>query len=340
MSVVGRLRTLAGRLAGRRGSPGIVLMYHRVASDLVDPWRLCVSPVNFVAQLEVLAARYRVVTLRELVAARGSDGSRPSVAITFDDGYADNLHAAAPLLVRQGLPATFFLTSGTLGSDHEFWWDELDQLLLQPGALPSRLDVPLGDERRAIETGPAAAPLGDPRNAAAACVPWEAAPSTRIGLYYSVWKSLRALDDVARRVALDELARQVGVTASRRDSHRTLTRDEACELARLPGVEIGAHSVTHVSLPECTPTQQLQQMQQSRRDLESMVDRPVTGFAYPFGDISRRTLRLAESAGFDYACTTEAGCVDRATQPHRIPRIVAEDWPAERFAQRLAEVLQ
>ena len=320
--------------------PGVVLMYHRVASGLVDPWRLCVSPANFVAQLEVLAAHFRVATLHELVAARGSDGSRPSVAITFDDGYADNLLAAAPLLVRKGLPATFFLTSGMLGSEREFWWDELDQLLLQPGALPSRLDVPLGDERWTIETGPAAAPLGDPRNAAAACVPWEAAPSTRIGLYYSVWKSLRALDDVARRVALDELARQVGVTASRRDSHRTLTRDEACELARLPGVEIGAHSVTHVSLPECTPTQQLQQMQQSRRDLESMVDRPVTGFAYPFGDISRRTLRLAESAGFDYACTTEAGCVDRATQPHRIPRIVAEDWSAERFALRLAEVLQ
>ena len=145
MNVVRRLRTLAGRLAGRRGSPGVVLMYHRVASDLVDPWRLCVSPTNFGAQLEVLADRYRVVTLRELVAARGSTGERPSVAITFDDGYADNLHAAAPLLVRQGLPATFFLTSGTLGSEREFWWDELDQLLLQPGALPAHLDLALGD---------------------------------------------------------------------------------------------------------------------------------------------------------------------------------------------------
>jgi len=81
-------------------------------------------------------------------------------------------------------------------------------------------------------------------------------------------------------------------------------------------------------------------MQESRRDLECIVERPVTGFAYPFGDISRRTLRLAESAGFDYACTTEAGCVDHATRPHRVPRIVAEDWPADRFAQRLAEVLQ
>jgi len=340
MNVVGRLRTLADRLAGRRGAPGVVLMYHRVASDLVDPWRLCVSPANFVAQLEVLAARFRVVTLRELVAMRGSDGARPSVAITFDDGYADNLHAAAPLLVRLGLPATFFLTSGTLGSDREFWWDELDQLLLQPEALPARLYVPLGDELRTIETGTAMAPVEDPRSAAAACMPWEAAADTRVGLYYSVWKSLRALDDVARRAALGSLGRQVGITVTRRDSHRTLTPAEACELARLPGIEIGAHSVTHVSLPECTPAQQLQQMQQSRRDLESLVDRPVPGFAYPFGDISRQTLRLAESAGFDYACTTEAGCVDRATQPHRIPRIVAEDWPAERFAQRLAEVLQ
>ena len=339
MNVVGRLRTLAGRLAGRRGSPGIVLMYHRVASDLVDPWRLCVSPANFATQLEVLASRFQVVSLGELVARRGSDGERPRVAITFDDGYADNLHAAAPLLVQRGLPATFFLTSGTLGADREFWWDELDQLLLGPGTLPPRLSLQLGDGLRTIETGLAAAPLEDPRSAATACVPWEAGANTRLGLYYSVWKSLRALDDAARQAALDSLARQVGMAVTRRDSHRTLTRDEACELARLPGVEIGAHSVTHVSLPECTPEQQLQQMQQSRRDLESLVDRPVPGFAYPFGDLSRRTISLAESAGFDYACTTEAGCVDRATQPHRIPRIVAEDWPAERFAQRLGEVL-
>jgi peptidoglycan/xylan/chitin deacetylase (PgdA/CDA1 family) len=227
-----------------------------------------------------------------------------------------------------------------LGSEREFWWDELDQLLLQPGALPARLDLSLGEARQTIETGPAAAPLEDPRSAATACVPWEAAAGTRVGLLYSVWKSLRAVDDIARRAALDELARQVGVTIAHRDSHRTLTRAEACELARLPGVEIGAHSVTHVSLPECTPAQQLQQMQESRSDLATMLQRPVTAFAYPFGDISRRTLRLAESAGFDYACTTEAGCVDRATQPHRIPRIVAEDWPAERLAQRVAEVLQ
>jgi peptidoglycan/xylan/chitin deacetylase (PgdA/CDA1 family) len=339
MNVVRRLRTLAGRLAGRRGSPGVVLMYHRVASDLVDPWRLCVSPTNFGAQLEVLVDRYQVVTLRELVAARGSTDERPSVAITFDDGYADNLHVAAPLLVRHGLPATFFLTSGTLGSEREFWWDELDQLLLQPGALPAQLTLALGDERRTIKTGPAAAPLADPQRTAAACVPWEAAADTRVGLFYTVWQSLRALDDVARRTALDELARQVGVTATRRDSHRTLTRVEACELARLPGIEIGAHSVTHESLPECTPAQQLQQMQQSRSELESMIERPVTGFAYPFGDISRATLRLAATAGFDYACTTESGCVDRATQPYRVPRIAAEDWSAALFAQRLAEVL-
>jgi len=228
MNVVGRLRTLAGRLAGRRGSPGVVLMYHRVASDLVDPWRLCVSPANFAAQLEVLAARYRVMTLRELVATRGSDGERPGVAITFDDGYADNLHAAAPLLVGQGLPATFFLTSGTLGSDREFWWDELDQLLLRPVALPARLVLQQGDELRTIETGSAAAPLQDPQSAVTACMPWEAATGTRVGLYYSVWESLRALDDMARRAALDDLGRQVGITATRRDSHRTLTRAEAC----------------------------------------------------------------------------------------------------------------
>ena len=129
------------------------------------------------------------------------------------------------------------------------------------------------------------------------------------------------------------------MTATRRDSHRTLTRVEACELARLPGIEIGAHSVTHASLPECTPAQQLQQMQQSRSDLESMVERAVTGFAYPFGDISRATLRLAAKPGSTTRARPRLAVSIAQREPHRVPRIAAEDWSAERFAQRLAEVL-
>ena len=65
--------------------------------------------------------------------------SRRSIVITFDDGYADNLYNAKPLLERYKIPATVFVTSGHIYAQEEFWWDELDRVLLQPGTLPETL---------------------------------------------------------------------------------------------------------------------------------------------------------------------------------------------------------
>jgi peptidoglycan/xylan/chitin deacetylase (PgdA/CDA1 family) len=70
-------------------------MYHRVAACEVDPWNLCVSPQRFEEHLQALKGSYAIVSLRELAGTASPQGA---VAITFDDGYADNLLAAAPLL--------------------------------------------------------------------------------------------------------------------------------------------------------------------------------------------------------------------------------------------------
>ena len=70
----------------------------------------------------------------------GKSQYRPLV-VTFDDGYADNLYNAKPLLERYEIPATIFLTSGCIGQNREFWWDELDRMLLQPKTLPRALHL-------------------------------------------------------------------------------------------------------------------------------------------------------------------------------------------------------
>jgi peptidoglycan/xylan/chitin deacetylase (PgdA/CDA1 family) len=96
------------RSARTRRELPTVLLYHRVATVDDDPLGLCVSPENFAQQLEVI--RERVVPLADAVRGEG-------IAITFDDGYVDNLTTAAPLL--DGLPATLFVTTGL----ERFWWD-------------------------------------------------------------------------------------------------------------------------------------------------------------------------------------------------------------------------
>src|SRR3954454_19756580 len=123
----------------RAGEPGgVVLVYHRVV-EREDPLGLSVSPANFAAQLEVLRADWDVVALEH--------ATRPgTVAVTFDDGYHDNLAAAEQL---GGLPATLFVSTGHVEDQRGFWWEQVRNALrehegplrLRDRAWPGRSEV-------------------------------------------------------------------------------------------------------------------------------------------------------------------------------------------------------
>jgi peptidoglycan/xylan/chitin deacetylase (PgdA/CDA1 family) len=111
------------RTAGCRAA---ILLYHRVADDIRDPFELCVRPDVFSRQMEHLQQRYRVMTLADVCAGlRSNVLPDRAVAITFDDGYLDNLVTASPRLLSSGVPATFFLTTCGLDTPCEYWWDTL-----------------------------------------------------------------------------------------------------------------------------------------------------------------------------------------------------------------------
>ena len=114
----------------RLRSGPLILLYHRVAD--IEPGLdsnvsgLSVTPEHFEQQLAVLRRRFAPLRLRDLLESPRRL-RHPAVAVTFDDGYADNLHTALPLLERFGIPATFFVTSGMLRGEREFWWDTLER---------------------------------------------------------------------------------------------------------------------------------------------------------------------------------------------------------------------
>ena len=101
----------------------LILMYHRVAEERDDRLNLAVTPAHFAEQMEVLQRIARPAPLTEVADSRGSAATR-AVAVTFDDGYVDNVTAARPVLHRFGVPATFFIASGYVGASANFWWDD------------------------------------------------------------------------------------------------------------------------------------------------------------------------------------------------------------------------
>ena len=131
------MRLIRTRLRRREREPvgqAVILMYHSISAGRPDPWSLCVSPELFAEQAQLLRDRYRVVPLGELrsALAQGEPLTR-GVVLTFDDGYRDNFLVAKPILEEHGLPATVFVATGYVGSDRDFWWDELEAFCASAG---------------------------------------------------------------------------------------------------------------------------------------------------------------------------------------------------------------
>lgn len=101
-----------------------IFLYHRIAKPNSDAMGLSVSPANFKSQLAYLKQNYTLVPLVQLVIwIRAKRLKNNAAAITFDDGYADNLHNALPILKELNIPATFFVTSGYIDSKKPFYWE-------------------------------------------------------------------------------------------------------------------------------------------------------------------------------------------------------------------------
>ena len=172
-------------------------MYHRVAELEVDPWALCVTARHFSEHLEVLQKEAQPISLKQLVRAH-LEGKIPdrAVAVTFDDGYADNLYSAKPLLEKYNIPATVFVASGYIGHQGEFWWDELERIFLQPGTLPEILTLSINGKSYQWELGEAAAYSED--NYQRYCgwtVDWQEAPGLRQSLYLSLHQLVQPLPE-------------------------------------------------------------------------------------------------------------------------------------------------
>lgn len=334
---VGRLRQEIRRVQKRLApSKGLILMYHSIAEEGSDPWKLCVSPQNFAQHLEVLRKYAHPISLRQLAQAR-QEGTIPhrAVALTFDDGYANNFYNAKPLLEQYNIPATVFVTTGYIGRDREFWWDELEKALLKPGKLPEKLCLPFNGSTYEWELGEATDYTQEDSQRDRNCKHWEARSRSRLALYYAVWQKLQPLPDVQQQEALTKILSWSGTKDFARPTYRILKQEELHQLRQGDLVEIGAHTVTHPFLSAHSPDFQWNEIQRSKNYLEEKLECPVVTFAYPYGNYTPETAKLAKKAGFDCACSTVEDIVWRESDPFQLPRFEVGNWNGEEFTKRL-----
>jgi peptidoglycan/xylan/chitin deacetylase (PgdA/CDA1 family) len=315
------LRTLK-RSIGLRifGADPIILMYHRVADIPVDPWGLAVHPARFEEQIARLKRLRRVVHLHELLDLERSRASsdQPLAAVTFDDGYHDVYSNARPILQRLDCPMTLFVTTGIIGTDREFWWDAVARVFLEIERLPESLTLDIaGNECRW-----AVPPFSD--------------REARDRVFREVWGRLRVLPHDAQTQLLAEVGEWSSCDLGAREMHRAMTAQEVRNIS--DGlITIGAHTLTHPTLPAHSADIQFKEIAESRRACEELAGTTVRTFAYPFGDHSDTTVRAVREAGFAFACTVDARAVRRNAEPLTLPRIYVGDWKGDEFQKRIED---
>jgi peptidoglycan/xylan/chitin deacetylase (PgdA/CDA1 family) len=334
------------RLARRIGRPikravlqqrprAAILMYHRVVDERYDPWNLCVSPANFDAQMALLAERRAQADLAVFADGAAFDRNGSRIAITFDDGYADNITNALPVLERHDMPATIFVVAGTIGRRREYWWDALTRALLAGAPRSPELLLHLPDGMRRFQLDTAA--LAD----AVENTEWRpdaVDPQTpRQRLFLDLWAILVRLAPAAQDEAIDQILAWAGCNDAVPAGSLPATEEEIVALGRHPLVRIGSHTQDHVSLIDLPADEQQRQIEQGHRRLESLLDRRIDRFSYPFGRFDRIARAHVEQMGIALACTSHAAVATPRMDRFALPRLQVTDMDGGQFGHWLRQ---
>lgn len=311
--IITAARKARNRLFNLVDPPVVVLIYHRVTTLPSDPQLLTVTPDNFRAHLQYLKRNFPVVRFE----ADWSQVRKPAVAVTFDDGYADNALEALPILEEVGVPATFFVSTGTTGTRREFWWDELERVILGEKKYPATFTL---DDRRFGRSWPT-----------------EDLPQ-REAMYRDLHPLMMRIDAAQREAWLEQFRGWAKLDGTGREANRPLTQDELRRLAQSPWATIGAHTVTHTPLSTLAEDEQRYEIITSKRQLETLLGREITVFSYPFGrksDYNGTSVRICREAGFVKVAANFPGQAHRWTDHFQLPRQLVRNWDPDTFAAKM-----
>jgi peptidoglycan/xylan/chitin deacetylase (PgdA/CDA1 family) len=248
------------------------------------------------------AEGYRPATLDEVVLRleSGSNASDCRFAITFDDGYAGNLHVAYPLLRCHNIPFTIYVTTGFMDRSVCVWWYALERLL----AAVNRVAFEHAGRAHVF-------------------------PASTLAQKVHADYAIRALLLQALPSSADELLEQL-FRGRVRDlpglgAGDVLTPEQVSALSRDPLVTIGGHSVSHPVLRKLTAEDSRREISACRERLEAVTGRSVRHFAYPFGNraaFGPREEQFVRETGYATAATTRARRLTPADRATALPRIM------------------
>jgi peptidoglycan/xylan/chitin deacetylase (PgdA/CDA1 family) len=273
-----------------------VLAYHRVLPTFnestfsFDTELISANQSDFDWQMAYVARHFEPVSCQQVVNA--IEGGKPlpkrAMMVTFDDGYLDNYEVAFPILKKQGVPALFFVSTGYVGTDEIFWFDQLVYCLLHTQVAHFELDA----LNQTITPGPNRI--------------------ERIAKAHQLLRLIKYLPNTQRLEVLEQIKTrsQVTLLPEHRIQAQAMTWAHIQEMAKA-GMEFGSHSVTHPILATIHDPQKLSfELEQSKSDLEAHLGQPILSIAYPVGNfnaLNNQVLKATQQAGYRLGFTYQKG---------------------------------
>ena len=297
-------------IVNRRKASFQILCYHRVNDDQ-HPF-FCGIPVKtFLGQMEQLRKFCSVLPLEDLVQRmRHRDVPDRAVAITFDDGYKDNFTNAFPILKDLNLPATIFLTTGSIESGEWLWHDKVFEAFHYTNA--------------------------QMLNVKGRSYPLTSKKERSVALDLTL-KRLRELHPKERDRSIENLLEELDPDHQSFSGQDKLAWNEVRTMSENK-ITFGAHTVSHPILSRLSLEEAGQEIMDSKNIIENHVNGNVRLFAYPNGsrnDFNQSIKDFLIENEFQCAVTTIWGTNDQETDLFELRRMNVENIDPSVLVARL-----
>jgi peptidoglycan/xylan/chitin deacetylase (PgdA/CDA1 family) len=300
-------------LAWPRAEPLLtILIYHQVLAR-PDPFRPGeIDAECFDSHMAFLARHCAVLPLSQAMAGlRAGRLPRRACCVTFDDGYADNLTVAQPIMRTRDVPATVFVATGYLDGGRMFNDTVIEIVARFAGTLLDLSALGLGTFSTATT-------------------------AEKLAAIRALQMRLKYLDPAVRENMVSHMTQ--GLAKDALPDDLMLTSAQVRELHRR-GVAVGAHTVAHTVLTTLDAVTARAEMTRSREHLERILGTSVTMFAFPNGrpesDYAQEHVKMLGECGFELAVTTGVGVANRSSDPYQLPRYAPWGRAGVKFSLRM-----
>lgn len=262
----------------------LILTYHRIVENKnqIDSEinSISVTTKTFERQIKLLKKKFNLVSIEEIL--KINNKYKKNLAITFDDGYKDNLTHAVPILEKYEVPATIYITTRFLENKLDMWWYEIEKIIWQK----DKLDFNFLNKKYYFEI--------KEENNKKKCY-------KKLSLLF---KSLNYFDQ-------NKLLEQITKTKERiQFKDKILNKSDLIQLNQRKNITIGSHTHTHANLAILSDNDCKKELLNSKKILENILNKEIVHFAFPYGskkDAGLRESNLVKEAGYQTAVTTQLG---------------------------------